>query len=75
MTLRRIARKIKPRTIWEQKGAPPAAKDPKIPRKAARTVKKSALKPVITGPLPEYTGLDKDHLPELPDYILSFDLC
>jgi hypothetical protein len=74
MTLCRTARKIKPRTIWEQKGAPSIVKDPKIPRKAARTVKKNALKPIATGPLSEYTGLNKDYLPKLPDYILLFDL-
>jgi hypothetical protein len=46
MTLRRTARKTKPRIMLEQKGAPLAAKGPEIPRKAARTVKKNALKPI-----------------------------
>jgi hypothetical protein len=41
---------------------------PKITRKTARTTKKTALKPVATGPLPEAVGLDKKSLPELPTY-------
>jgi Transposase IS4 len=64
----------KARTIWQQKGAPPAAKDPKIPKKAARTAEKTALKPIATGPLPEEAGLDINHLPELPDYQPPLDL-
>jgi hypothetical protein len=68
MHLRRSERKPKPATIWEEKGAPSAAKDPKITRKTARTEEKTALKPVATGPLPESIGFDEKHLPKLPIY-------
>jgi hypothetical protein len=68
MTLRRSQRKPKPVTIWEEKGAPSAAKDPKITKKTARTEKKTALKLIVTGPLPDAAGLDENHLPELPIY-------
>jgi Transposase IS4 len=68
MTLRRSQRKQKPVTIWEEKGAPSAAKDPKITKKTARTEKKTALKPIATGPLPESIGLEEKQLPELPTY-------
>ena len=60
MIPRRIGRSRKARTIWEQKGAPSASKDPKITKKAARTVAKTALKPIITGPLPKETGLNEN---------------
>jgi hypothetical protein len=43
--LRRSERKPKPITTWEQKGAPSAARDPKITKNSARTEKKTALKP------------------------------
>jgi Transposase IS4 len=68
MDLRRSPRKPVPKTIWEAKGASPAANDPKITRKTARTAKETALKPVATGPLPEAVGLDEKSLPELPTY-------
>jgi hypothetical protein len=74
MTPRKSHRVRKARTIWEQKGAPPAAKDPKITRKTARTVEKTALKPIATGPLPIAVGFDADHLPELPTYKPPLDL-
>ena len=62
---RKSGRLRKARIICKEKGAPSAAKDQKIPKKAARTAKKTALKPVATGPLLKSTGLDKDHLPDL----------
>jgi Transposase IS4 len=74
MTPRKSHRVRKARTIWEQKGAPPAAKDLKITRKTARTVEKTALKPIATGPLPITVGFDADHLPELPTYKPPLDL-
>jgi hypothetical protein len=74
MTPRKSHRVRKARTIWEQKGAPPAAKDPKITRKTACTVEKTALKPIATGPLPIAVGFDADHLPELPTYKPLLDL-
>ena len=72
--LRRTGRQRKPRTVWEQKGAPSAASDPKVPKKAARTVKKTALKPIAVGPLPEKIGLNADQLPGLPSYEPPLDL-
>lgn len=68
MTPRKSQRLQKPATIWEAKGAPSAAKDPKITKKTARTVEKTALKPIATGPLPKAVGFDAAHLPELPTY-------
>ena len=69
--LRRSQRIPRPKTIWEEKRAPSAAKDPKITKKAARTEKETALKPIATGPLP---GLDEKHLPELPTYKSPLEL-
>jgi hypothetical protein len=68
MELRRSRREPRPKTIWEQKGAPPAAKALKITKKSARTEKKTALKPIAAGPLPEAVNLDEKQLPELPTY-------
>ena len=68
MELRRSQRKPKPVTIWEQKGAPSAARDPKITKKNARTEQKTALKPIAVGPLPEAAELDEKRLPDLPTY-------
>ena len=68
MILRRSKRTPIPKTIWEEKGAPSAASDPKITKKTARTAQKTALKPIITGPLPETIKLDENDLPELPTY-------
>jgi hypothetical protein len=68
MDLRRSKRTPKPKTIWEEKGAPSAASDPKITKKTARTAQETALKPIITGPLPEIIRLDENDLPELPMY-------
>ena len=68
MVLRRSKRTPVPKTIWEEKGAPSAASDPKITKNSARTVQKTALKPVIAGPLPETIELNENDLPELPTY-------
>jgi Transposase IS4 len=68
MDLRRSKRTPKPKTIWEEKGAPSAASDPKITKKTARTAQETALKPIITGPLPEIIELDENDLRELPTY-------
>jgi hypothetical protein len=68
MSLRKSQRQRKAKTIWEEKRAPSAATDPKITKKTARTVEKTALKPIATGPLPNDVGFDESHLPELPDY-------
>ena len=74
MTPRKSHRVRKARTIWEQKGAPSAAKDPEITKKSARTVEKTALKPIATGPLPKAVGFDADNLPDLPTYEPPLDL-
>jgi hypothetical protein len=66
--LRRSERKLKPAIIWEEKGAPSAAKDLKITKKNARTEEKTTLKPVATGPLPESIEFDEKHLSELSIY-------
>jgi Transposase IS4 len=68
MELRRSRREPRPKTSWEQKGASPAAEDPKITKKSARAEKKTALKPIAAGPLPEAINLDEKQLPELPTY-------
>jgi Transposase IS4 len=68
MDLRRSPRKPAPKTIWEENGAPSAAKDPKIAKQTARTAKETALKPVVVGHLPETIELDEKSPPELPTY-------
>jgi Transposase IS4 len=74
MSLRRSKRTPVPRTIWEEKGAPSAASDPKITKKTARTEEKTALKPIAVGSLPETLEFDEDNLPELPTYQPPLDL-
>jgi hypothetical protein len=74
MTPRKSHRVRKAHTIWEEKEAPSAAKDPKITKKSARTVEKTALKPVATGPLSKTVEFDADHLPDLPTYKSPLDL-
>ena len=68
MTPRKSQRQRKPRTIWEEKGAPSAASDPKFTKKAVRTIEKIVLKTVTTGSLLKTTGLDAVHLLELSTY-------
>jgi hypothetical protein len=68
MNLRRSERNPKPRTIWEEKGAPSAAKDPKITKQNARTEKKTALKPIVIRELLEGIKFNKNHLSKLPTY-------
>ena len=68
MTSRKSQRQRKPRTIWEEKGAPSAASDPKLTKKAVRTIEKTVLKTVTTGSLLKITELDVVHLPELFTY-------
>jgi hypothetical protein len=66
--IRRTGRQRTPPTIWQEKGAPPKSKDPKIPKKAARTAEKTDLKPIATGSLSDKASLDINHLSELPIY-------
>jgi hypothetical protein len=68
MILRKSKRTPVLRTIWEEKGAPSAASDPKITKNTARTEQKTALKPIIISPLPEIPEINKQDLPELPTY-------
>jgi hypothetical protein len=66
MALRKSHRARKPRTIWEERGAPPAAKDPKITKRTAQTAEKTALKPIVIGSLPNGVGFNAENLPKLP---------
>ena len=74
MELRRSQRQRKPKTIWEEKGAPSAARDPKITNRTDRTEQKTALKPVASGPLPKTLEIDVNRFPELPAYEPSLKL-
>jgi Transposase IS4 len=74
MTPRKSQRLRKPATIWKEKGAPSAANDPKITKKTVRTVEKTALKPVATGPLSKAVGFDAAYLPKLSTYKPSLEL-
>jgi hypothetical protein len=58
----------------EEKEAPSAANDPKIPRKATRTEQKTALKAIATGPLPKAAKIDSTAPPELPEYLPPLEL-
>jgi hypothetical protein len=68
MDLRRSQRQPRPRTIWEEKGALSAARDPKITIKTARTDKRTALKPITIRLLFNATKLNEKRLPELSKY-------
>ena len=74
MELRRSQRQPKPKTIWEEKGAPSAARDPKITKRTDRTEQKTAFKPVVSGPLPETLEFDVNQFPDLPVYKPSLEL-
>jgi hypothetical protein len=68
MNLRRSQRKPVLKTIYEEKGAPSAAKDLKITKKNARTEPKTAIEPIMTGLLPKTVELKNGQLPKLPTY-------
>jgi hypothetical protein len=74
ISLRKSERKRKTVIIWEEKEAPLAANDPKIPRKAARTEQETALKAIATGPLLKATKIDSTAAPELSEYLPSLEL-
>ena len=74
MDLRRSKCISKPKTIWEAKGAPAAASDPKVTKKSARTEQQTALKPIPVGPLPKVLEIDENQLPDLPEYKPSLEL-
>jgi hypothetical protein len=73
MTLRRSECKAKPKTIWEEKGAP-AALNPKITKKNAPTELKTALKSIPIGHLLDAVKLDLKSLSKLPTYNLLLKL-
>jgi hypothetical protein len=74
MTPRKSQRLRKPATRWKSEGTLSAAKDSKITKKSARTIEKTALKPIATGPLPKAVNFDAAHLSELSTYELSLEL-
>ena len=74
MELRRSQRQPKPKTIWEEKNAPSAARDPKITKRTDWTEQKTALKPIAIEPLPEVPKFDVKQLPDLPVYEPSLAL-
>ena len=74
MELCRSQRQPKPRTVWEEKGAPSAARDPKITKRTDRTEQKTTLKPVVSDSLPKTLEIDVNRLPDLPTYEPSLKL-
>ena len=74
MELHRSQRQSKPKTIWEEKGAPSVARDPKITKRTDRTEQKTALKSVVSGSLSKVLELDVNQLPDLPVYKPSLEL-
>jgi hypothetical protein len=68
MTPRKSQRARKPVTIWEEKQAPPPASDPKITKKSARNRPETALRSIVTWPLPAATELNENHFPDLSIY-------
>ena len=74
MELRRSQRQSKPKTIWEERGAPSAARDPKITKKTDRTAQKTALKSIVIEPLPEVSEFDVKQLSDLSIYESSLTL-
>ena len=74
MKLYRSQRQSKPKTIWEEKGVPCAARDPKIIKRTDRTEQKTTLKPVASGSLPKVLELDVNQLSDLPVYKPSLEL-
>jgi hypothetical protein len=73
-SLRKSERKRKAISIWEEKEAPSAVNDPKIPRKAARIEQETALKAIATGPLPKATKIDSTAPLELSEYLPPLEL-
>jgi hypothetical protein len=74
MILRRSKRTPVPKTIYEEKGAPSAASDPKITKKTARTAQKTALKPIAISSLSKSIKLNKKNLSKLSMYNPSLKL-
>ena len=74
MELRRSQRQPKPRTVWEEKDASSAARDPKITKRTDQMEQKTALKPVASDPLPKTLEIDVNQLPDLPAYKLPLKL-
>ena len=74
MDLRRSQHIPKPRSIWEAKGAPCAANDPKVTKKTARTERQTALKPIPASPLSKTLEINENQLSELSKYEPSLNL-
>ena len=74
MELHRSQRQPKPKTIWEEKGAPSVARDSKITKKTDRTEQKTTLKSVVSESLPKILKLDVNQLLNLSTYKPSFEL-
>jgi hypothetical protein len=68
MILHRLKRTLVPKTIYEEKGAPSIASDPKITKKTIRTEQKTALKSIIISLFPEIPEINEQDLPKLPTY-------
>ena len=68
MDLRRSKHIPKPKTIWEAKGAPSTASDPKVTKNTARTEQRTVFKPIVVGPFPKVLEIDENQLPELSKY-------
>ena len=74
MIPRRTARVFKPRTIWEQKGAPSAAEDLKVTKRLLVLRRKLRSNLLQLDHSPKKLVWIKDHLPDLPDYTPPLDL-
>ena len=74
MELRRSQRQPKPKTIWEEKSVPCAARDPKITKRTDRTEQKTTFKSVVSESLPKTFELDVNQLSDLPVYKSSLEL-
>jgi hypothetical protein len=60
MILRRSKRTPVPKVVWEAKGAPSTASEPRITKKAAQPAQKTVLESVAISVLPKAIELDKN---------------
>ena len=74
MILHRSKRTPVSRTIWEEKGVPSAASDPKITKKSVRTKQKTAFKSIVISSHLETVKLNEKDLLKLPTYEPSLNL-
>jgi hypothetical protein len=68
MILHRLKRTLVSKTIYEEKGAPSIASNPKITKKTTRIEYKTALKSIIISLLSEIPEINEQDLPELSTY-------